>query len=80
MIIELLDGENEIRLSSDTEATDVIYIPLSRFAEENDISESTIRSWKQRGKIETAVVFGKIYVKKHAFPATRRYKKAYKLK
>lgn len=84
MIIELLDGENEIRMTgtgaSEGEATDVTYIPLSRFAEENDILESTIRVWRRRGKLETVSIFGKVYVKKHSLPATRRYKKTYKSK
>lgn len=84
MNIELLDGENEIRLTgtgaSGTEATDGIYIPLSRFAEENDIYESTIRVWRRRGKLETVSIFGKVYVKKNSLPATRRYKKTHKSK
>ena len=85
VIIELLDGEDEIRLTGleaeeveeadEAMATDGIYIPAARFAEENDISEATLRSWKRRGQIESVTVFGKIYVKKDAFPATRRCKK-----
>ena len=82
VIIELLDGESEIRLTGleadeaeEAMATDGIYIPAARFAEENDISEATLRSWKRRGQIESVTVFGKIYVKKDAFPATRRCKK-----
>lgn len=83
MIIELLDGENEIRLSgtgaSGAEATDGIYIPLARFAEENDVSEGMVRIWKNRGKLETVTIFGRVYVKKDSLPATRRYNKPYKL-
>lgn len=67
MTIELLDGGNEIRLNSDTEATDGIYIPLARFAEENDIPEATIRVWRRRKKLETVSIFGKVYVKKRQF-------------
>ena len=77
--IELLDGENEIRLNettdSGTDATDGIYVSLARYAEENDISEGMVRIWKNRGKLETVVIFGRVYVKKDSLPATRRYKK-----
>ena len=77
--IELLDGENEIRLKetadSNKEATDGIYVSLARYAEENDISEGMVRIWKNRGKLETVVIFGRVYVKKDSLPATRRYKK-----
>ena len=78
MNIELLDGENEIRMNSDTEATDGIYVSLARYAEENDISEATIRVWRRRKKLETVSIFGKVYVKKDSLPATRRYKKTRK--
>lgn len=82
MNIELLDGENEIRLTeigdSEAEATDGIYIPLAKYAEENDVSEGMVRIWKNRGKLETVVIFGKVYVKKDSLPATRRFKKSYK--
>lgn len=80
MIIELLDGENEIRLTetaaSGTEATDGNYVSLARYAEENDISDGMVRIWKKRGKLETVVIFGRVYVKKNSLPATRRYKKS----
>lgn len=86
VIIELLDGEDEIRLTGleadeadGAMATDGIYIPAARYAEENDISEATLRSWKRRGQIESVTVFGKIYVKKDAFPATSRCKKVQNL-
>ena len=79
VIIELLDGEEEVLLkhreASGEEATDGIYISAARFAEENDISDEVIRVWKRRGQLETIVIFGRIYVKKGAFPATRRYKR-----
>ena len=82
VIIELLDGEDEIRLTGleadeadGAMATDGIYIPAARFAEENDVSDEAIRVWKRRGQLETIVIFGKIYVKKGALPATRRYKR-----
>lgn len=78
MIIELLDGENEIRLTSGTEATDGVYISVARYAEENDVSEGMVRIWKNRGKLETVSIFGRVYVKKDSLPATRRYKKPYK--
>lgn len=81
MIIELLDGENEIRLAgtgasedSGTEATDGIYVSLARYAEENDISEGMVRVWKNRGKLKTVVILGRVYVKKDSLPSTRRYK------
>lgn len=82
VIIELLDGEDEIRLTGleadeaeGAMATDGVYIPAARFAEENDVSDEAIRVWKRRGQLETIVIFGKIYVKKGALPATRRYKR-----
>lgn len=73
--IELLDGENEIRLSSDTEATDGIYVSSARYADENDVSEGEIRVWKKRGRLNAVTIFGRIYVKKGSLPATRRYRK-----
>ena len=77
MRIELLDGENEIRLTgTEGEATDGIYVSLARYAEENDISEGVVRVWKNRGKLETVVIFGRVYVKKDSLPATRHYKKS----
>lgn len=75
MIIELLDGENEIRLTSGTEATDGIYVSSARYAEENDVSEGEIRVWKKRGKLNAVTLFGRIYVKKGSIPVTRRYRK-----
>ena len=78
--IELLDGENEIKLTGWPMATDGIYVSLARFAEENDIHESSIRVWRKRGKLETVSIFGKVYVKKDSLPATRRYRKTCKSK
>ena len=79
MNIELLDGENEIRLTGNSEvATDGNYVSLARYAEENDISEGMVRVWKNRGKLETVVILGRVYVKKDSLPSTRRYKKPYK--
>lgn len=82
VVIELLDGEDEIRLTGleadeaeGAMATDGIYIPAARFAEENDVSDEAIRVWKRRGQLESIVIFGKIYVKKGALPETRRYKR-----
>lgn len=77
--IELLDGENEILLtgleSVTAMATDGIYVPAERYAEEHDIPESTLRVWKRRFKIEAVSVFGRNYVKKSTDIVTRRYTK-----
>lgn len=80
VIIELLDGEDEICISASKEATDGIYVSASRFAEEHDISERQIRVWKHRNQIEAITLFGRIFVKKSANPETARFKKGQKLK
>ena len=83
MTIELLNGENEILVTgletATAMATDGIYIPLTRYAVENDIPERTLRVWKKRFQIESIHLFGKNYVKKGALPETRRYNSKQKL-
>ena len=79
MLIELLDGENEILVTGLDEvtaaATDGIYIPAAMYAEENDIAVSSLRVWKKRFHVEAVTIFGRLYVKKGAEIETRHYKK-----
>ena len=75
MNIELLDGENEIRLTGGPMTLEGIYVSAARYAEENDVSEEEIRVWKKRGRLNAVTIFGRIYVKKGSIPETRRYRK-----
>ena len=71
MIVEIFDN-GEISVSGCKAASDGIYIPLNRFAEEHDVSETQVRVWKYRGNIETVTIFGSVFVKKNCPILLRR--------
>ena len=79
MKIELVDGEDLVLVTGLENvtgmATDGIYIPAEKYAEEMDVPERTVRVWKKRKVIEAITIFGRSYVKKGCEPETRSYKK-----
>ncbi len=72
MVVEFF-GNGEISLSGHRTATDGIYIPLKRFAEEHDVSETQVRVWKHRGNIQTVTILDHVFVKKDCQILLRRY-------
>lgn len=79
MSIELMDGEGLVLVrgidSVTAMATDGYYIPIEKYAEEEDIPLRTVESWKKRKSIEAITIFGRSYVKKGCEPELRTYKK-----
>lgn len=79
MNIELVDGEDLLLVRGmdavTAMATDGYYIPIEKYAEEEDVPLRTVESWKKRKSIEAITIFGRSYVKKGCKPELRIYRK-----